>query len=71
MLSVPPALLEVLGLKAGETVGVLIEGQRLVVEPQKGPHYTLDELLEQCDCSQPCSAEDQGWLSVRPVGLEE
>lgn len=64
MLAVPPAILEMLHLKAGATVGFHVEGERLIVEPQPGPHYTLDELLAQCDASKPLSKEDQDWLDA-------
>jgi antitoxin component of MazEF toxin-antitoxin module len=49
MLAVPPAILDMLHLRAGATVGVAVDGGRLVVEPNPRPRYTLDELLAQCD----------------------
>jgi antitoxin component of MazEF toxin-antitoxin module len=49
MLAVPPALLEVLQLRAGATVGIAIKSGRLVVEPQRRPRYTLDESLAKCN----------------------
>ena len=70
MLAVPPAFLEALDLRAGETVGMIIEAGRLVVERQLQPQYTLEELLEQCDFSAPISREDQAWLEIRPRGEE-
>lgn len=70
MLAVPPALLDVLHLAAGEKVGLAVENGRLVVEPMARPRYTLDELLAQCDASVEISAEDREWLDARPVGGE-
>src|ERR1041384_3831442 len=49
MLAVPPALLELLGLRPGVKVGITVESGRLVVQPHQRPRYTLDELLAHCD----------------------
>ena len=70
MLSVPPALLEQLHLSAGATVGLAIDHGCLVVNPNPRPHYTLDELLAQCDASAEISAEDREWLDAPAVGGE-
>ncbi|NOS89701.1 MAG: antitoxin [Methylococcaceae bacterium] len=70
MMVVPPAILDMLQMKAGTTVRVDVDHGRLVVEPQLRPRYTLNELLAQCDASAPISAEDQAWLDARPVGSE-
>ena len=70
MLAVPPVLLDLLQLKPGAEVGVSVEGGRLIIEPRKRPHYTLDELLAQCDPQAPSSAEDQTWLAGQIVGSE-
>ncbi len=70
MLAVPPAILELLQLRAGATVGVSVNDGRLVVEPNPKPHYTLEELLEGSDYSQPRSAEEQEWLDSPAVGRE-
>ena len=52
MLAVPPALLDILHLQPGTTVGLAVESGRLVVEPQRR-RYTLDELLAQCNAKTP------------------
>jgi antitoxin ChpS len=70
MMVLPPAILDMLHLQAGATVGVSVEGGRLVVEPSPRPRYTLDELLAQCDASAEASAEDRDWLAGKPVGHE-
>jgi antitoxin ChpS len=70
MLAVPPALLEVLQLRPGAKVGMAIQGGRLVVEPQQGPRYSLDELLAQCGPRAPRSKEEREWLDDKPVGGE-
>jgi antitoxin ChpS len=70
MLSIPPAILEMLHLQAGATVGVLVEGDRLIIDPQPRKRYTLEELMSQCDASRPLSAEDKKWVNDEPVGRE-
>jgi antitoxin ChpS len=70
MLAVPPAILEQLELKAGSTVGLAVDGERLILQPQKKPRYTLDELLAASDYSQPMSQEDREWIDAPPVGRE-
>ncbi len=70
MLAVPPAILEVLDLRAGATVGLTVEGGRLVVDPRPRARYSLDELLALCDASCKVSAEDHEWVNAPPVGGE-
>jgi len=70
MLAVPPAILDLLHLHAGATVGLAVEHGRLVVEPALRPRYSLDELLAQCDASAEVSAEERTWLDSTPVGSE-
>ena len=70
MLAVPPALLDVLRLGPGAKVGLAVEGGRLVVEGQKRPRYTLQELLAQCDPKAPLAKGDREWLDGKPVGGE-
>jgi antitoxin ChpS len=70
MLAVPPAILDLLHLEVGATVGLEVEGDTLVVATQVKPHYTLDELLAQCDADAPLSEEDHEWVGLPPVGRE-
>jgi antitoxin ChpS len=70
MLAVPPAILDMLHLRAGSAVGLVVDGGRLIVEPQPRPHYTLDELLAQCDPSAELTQEDREWLEAKPIGSE-
>lgn len=70
MLVIPPALLEVLHLQAGEAVGLTLEDGHLVVLPQQKPRYSLDELLAQCDPALPRSEEEEAWLQAGSVGNE-
>jgi antitoxin component of MazEF toxin-antitoxin module len=34
------------------------------------PRYTLNELLAQCDASEPLSKEDRTWIDLPSVGKE-
>lgn len=70
MLAVPPALLDLLGLRPGAKLGLAVESGRLIVEPQKRPRYTLKELLDQCDPKAAITKEEREWLDSKPVGGE-
>jgi antitoxin ChpS len=70
MLAVPPAVLDMLHLQAGATIGLVVDGGRLIVEPQPRRRYTLDELLAQCDPAAEPTPEDREWLDARPAGKE-
>ena len=70
MLAVPPAILDLLHLHAGATVGLAVDHGRLVVEPMLRSRYRLEELLAQCDASAEISEEDRAWLDGKPVGSE-
>jgi antitoxin ChpS len=70
MLAVPPAVLDMLQLRAGATVSLIVDGSRLIVEPRPRPRYTLDELLAQCDPSAELTDEDREWLDAKPAGSE-
>ncbi len=70
MLAVPPAMLDQLQLKAGATVDLAIDGERLILQPSPRPRYTMDELLAKSDYSQPRTLEEQEWLDAPPAGRE-
>ena len=70
MLAVPPALLDSLRLRPGAKVGIAVESGRLVVAPQRRPHYSLDELLAQCDPKARRTKEEREWLDNKPAGAE-
>ncbi len=70
MLAVPPVVLDMLRLKAGATVALAVNGERLIVETPEKPRYTLDELLAQCDAKAPLTKEDRNWIGLAPVGRE-
>lgn len=70
MLAVPPALLDVLQLSAGATVGLAVDNGRLVVEPKARPRYTMAELLAASDYSQPQPPEEREWVDAPAIGRE-
>jgi antitoxin ChpS len=50
-----------------------MDGERLIIEPQKRPRYSLDELLDQCREGVDAIAqqdEDRAWVNLAPVGRE-
>jgi antitoxin ChpS len=70
MVAVPPAVLELLNLRVGSVVGLGVDGERLVIVPQKKPRYTLDDLLAQFDPDVPISLEDRQWIDMPSAGSE-
>ena len=70
MLTLPPAILDVLNLKAGAAVGVAIEGDNLIVQTRPKPHYTLEELLAASDYDTPQGPEEREWIDAPSVGRE-
>ncbi len=70
MLAVPPALLDILHLKAGAAVGVDIDGGRLIVEAAPRRRYTMAELLAASDYSSEPVPEEREWLDAPAVGKE-
>lgn len=70
MLAVPPALLDILHLSAGATVGIAVDQGRLVIEPQARPRYTLAELLAASDYTQTQPSDEREWVDAPAVGDE-
>lgn len=70
MFTVPPAPLDLLNLRAEPRVDIDVESSCLVVEPQSRPHYSIDELLAQCDDTRTPSFEDRAWFDDKPLGRE-
>lgn len=67
MLALPPAILDMLDLSAGSTVGLTVAQGKITIETSR---YSLEELLAQCDPQVPMTEEDQAWLSDGPAGGE-
>ena len=70
MLALPPAVLDMIDLVAGQRVAVSIADGKIVVEPGGRPRYTLAELLGRCDPAAPRPQEDREWLDDPPAGAE-
>ncbi len=70
MLTVPPAFLDQLHLKAGATVGIALDHGCLVINPISPIRYTLEELLAASDYSEPKSEEEREWIDAPAVGGE-
>jgi antitoxin ChpS len=70
MLAVPPALLDILRLRPGVSVGVAVENGRLVVQPHPRLRYSLANLLSQCEPKSDRSKKERQWLTGKPVGKE-
>ena len=71
MFAIPKPMLEGLALRANQQVGISISDGRMIVEPKVKPRYTLEELLAQCDSTQPMTEAEQEWLDMEPVGRED
>jgi antitoxin ChpS len=70
MLALPPAILDMLRLQAGSTVGLAVTGEQLVIEPRPRPHYTVEELLAVSDYSVPQPPEEREWIDAPAIGHE-
>lgn len=70
MLAVPPAVLEILNLRPGAQVALTIRNGQLVIEAQRRRHYTLDELLAQCNPKATRHKKDREWLKGKRAGGE-
>lgn len=70
MLAVPPALLDLLNLRAGASVGMAVDGGRLVVEAAPRTRYRLEDLLAASDYAEPRPEDDQAWIEAPSVGKE-
>ena len=71
MIAIPKPILQTLGLAVNSSVGVSVSEGRMIIEPCQRPHYTLEELMAQCDLSAPMTDEEREWLEAPPVGREE
>ena len=71
MMTIPKALLDVLGLGANDKVALRIdEAGRLLIEAKPRPKYALAELLAQCDVNAEPTAELSEWDAAKTVGRE-
>ncbi len=69
-LRIPVTTIRSWGVGEGQAVSLKIENGALVARPAQ-KRYTLDELLSQCDFTQPMSTEEREWIDAPSVGIEE
>lgn len=70
MLAVPPAILEILSLKAGAPVSLAIDEGRLVMSSRCRPRYRLADLLADRGSSDEMPSDDRDWTSSAAFGDE-
>lgn len=70
MLSVPPAILKQLNMKAGSTVILKLDGERLIIESSLKTRYTLTELLAASDYSKSQPASEREWIDSANIRRE-
>ena len=70
MMAVPPALLDLLQLRAGASVGIVLDGKSLIVKAATRPRYTMEELLAASDYTHAHVDDDREWLDTPPIGRE-
>ena len=70
MVALPPAVLEMLQLKVGATVGLAVADGLLLVDPKPKQQYTLQELLDKSDFSETQAPHERAWVDAPPVGGE-
>lgn len=65
----PAALLDHLGIAAGDQLDVDIRPDGLMLKPAK-PRYSLAELLAQCEAGAPMAHDVETWDRTTPAGKE-
>lgn len=68
MLEIPSDIQRKLHLLEGSQVQ--LEGEEKKLMLRRPAKYSLDELLSQCDFSQPMSEEEREWIDSPAVGRE-
>jgi antitoxin ChpS len=71
VVTLPKKMLNTMNLHAGSQVSIEALDGKLIIEPKPKPHYSLAELLAQCDLTQPLSEDENNWLNDGLMGLEE
>ena len=71
VMAVPKQILRMMHLGAGSQMDLNVENGKMVVAPTVKPHYTLAELLAQCnEENMALTQTDREWLNAKPVGKE-
>jgi len=70
IVSLPKTLVEQIGLGPNAPVDITLQGDSIMIAPQKRKRIGLKARLAQCDFSQPASVEDAAWLDLPSLGGE-
>lgn len=70
VVTIPASLLAEMGLRAGEVVEFRRVDDHIEIAPMQRPSYVLDDLLAECDFSQPLTEDETEWLDLGTVGRE-
>lgn len=72
VMTIPPALLKMLGLEIGEHLALEVDNGALVASPVRSEkkRFTLAELLEGADEVAALNASTRGWDEAPPIGKE-
>lgn len=70
MFAIPKPVLEGLGLGPDQQVDLSIDGERLIIQARKKPHYTLDALLAAYETKLTVSDEERAWMDMPDIGDE-
>jgi antitoxin ChpS len=70
MLSIPPVLLDELGLAAGADMELTVRSRKLVLEPKSRRRHALDELLKEEKSRGRRRRKDRVWTSGGRAGRE-
>ncbi len=71
VMTVPKKILNNMNLQAGSQVSLATQDGKLIVEAKTKPHYSLAELMAQCDLTQPLSEDETLWLGDASAGMEQ
>lgn len=69
-LRIPAPMLRAWGIEEGQAVALSLENGALVARPA-APRYTLKQLLDGCDLTQPQDAGETAWMADSALGAEE
>lgn len=71
VMTLPKKVLNAMNLQAGSQVSIETWNGKLIIESKTKPHYSLAELIAQCDLTQPLNEEEKNWLDDGMMGIEE
>lgn len=67
----PATVLKLMNLVSGDALKLDVSAEVMTLKPAKAkPHYSLAELMAQCDLSAPEPADMAAWNAMSAVGRE-